>query len=330
MSDLIQNAISNISSPPILFFMLGLGASVLRSDLSIPETIGKALSIFFIMAIGFKGGVELSKNGFTIEVVIASGLTILLGFLTPIIVFYLLKTFFKIDVVNAGALAAHYGSVSVVTFVTGAAFLIREGIAQSGFMVAMMALMETPAIFVAILLVGLVNRSSISARTNYAELIKDALFNGSVVLLFGSMLIGLLTGEVGYKAMESFFVTPFQGILAIFLLEMGLVAGKRISEFKLVGKKLVFFGILMPIINASVAIILATMLGFSSGDTLLFAILNGSASYIAAPAAVRMALPEANPSYYITLSLAITFPFNVTLGIPLYYSIIQIVRQVML
>jgi hypothetical protein len=320
--ELLQNAFLNIKSPAILFFILGFFASIIKSDLKIPESIAKILSIYLMMAIGFKGGIEIEKSGASPELFSAVGITLAVGVLIPLLSFVILKKINKLDTINAGAIAAHYGSVSVITFVTASTFLDRELIAHDGFMVGMMALMESPAIFVSLLLVAyLAKKQTASAEFNIKEVVRESLFNGSVVLLFGSMIVGYLTGKDGYETTKPFFVSPFQGILTLFLLEMGLLAGKRIDEFKEVGISLGLFGILMPIFNGILGAVLASSIGLSVGSTTLFAVLTASASYIAAPAAVRLALPTANPSYYITMSLAITFPFNIVFGIPLYYSI---------
>lgn len=328
MQEILSNAIGNISSPPILFFMLGFAAAIIKSDLFIPEQITKAFSIYFMMAIGFKGGVELSKNGITSELFVPVTVTVFLGVTIPILAFYILKSIFKIDATNSGAVAAHYGSVSVVTFVTAVAFLIKEGVHYNGFMVGMMAIMESPAIFISILLVRLYSKQEgISKSFEAKELIRESLFNSSIVLLLGSMIIGYSTGTKGMEVTKDFFVSPFYGILCLFLLEMGILAGKRINEFKLVGATLISFALIMPIINALIAIVISILLGLKTGNTFLFAILCASASYIAAPAAVRLALPKANPSYYITMSLALTFPFNITFGIPLYYSLTFLIEE---
>lgn len=328
MQDLFTNALTNLNSPPILFFILGFIATVVKSDLNIPEVIAKGLSIYFMIAIGFKGGSELAKTGFTNDVLITAGGSLFLGCLIPVFAFYILKLIIKVDETNAGAIAAHYGSVSVVTFVTAAAFLEKEGIRYDGFMVGMMALMESPAIFISLLLVRLSGKKEKNEAVAYqpSEIVKESLFNASVVLLTGSLLIGYSTGASGYEMAKPFFVTPFHGILTIFLLDMGMIAGRRISEFKTVGIPLGIFSIVMPIISALMAILFGSIIGLSYGSTVLLSVLCSSASYIAAPAAVRMALPSANPAYYITMSLAITFPFNIIFGIPIYKWLTAIIH----
>lgn len=328
MQDLFTNALTNLNSPPILFFILGFIATVVKSDLNIPEVIAKGLSIYFMIAIGFKGGSELAKTGFTSDVLIAAVGSLFLGCLIPVFAFYILKLIIKVDETNAGAIAAHYGSVSVVTFVTAAAFLEKEGIRYDGFMVGMMALMESPAIFISLLLVRLSGKKEKNEAVAYqpGEIVKESLFNASVVLLTGSLIIGYSTGASGYEMAKPFFVTPFHGILTIFLLDMGMIAGRRISEFKTVGFPLGMFAIVMPIISALMAIVFGSIIDLSYGSTVLLSVLCSSASYIAAPAAVRMALPSANPAYYITMSLAITFPFNIIFGIPIYKWLTTIIH----
>lgn len=322
MADLLSGSLTNLTSPMILFFILGFAATILKSDLEIPNAIGKALSIYFMMAIGFKGGVELSRTGITNDVLISTVIAIAIGVIIPVISFVVLFKLLRLDAKNSGAIAAHYGSVSVVTFVTATTFFETTGINFHGYMVGMMALMESPAIFVSILLVRYLQKTkSKSSKGEIEDLIRESLFNSSIVLLTGGLIIGFISGEKGIEMVKPFFVSPFNGVLALFLLEMGILAGKRIGEFKEVGIPLFLFAIIMPIINGTIAVFLSSMSGLSEGDQVLFAVLSASASYIAAPAAVRLAIPEANPSYYITMSLAITFPFNIIFGIPLYIHI---------
>lgn len=325
--EFLSDALSNFSSPMILFFVLGFISTILKSDIEIPEVITKTLAIYFMIAIGLKGGFEINKSGIDANLYTSILNSLLIGFIVPVIAFLILKYVGKFDSTNSGAIAAHYGSVSVVTFVTAISFLNGKAENYNGYMVGMMALMESPAIFVALLLVRIFDSQKIdSLKSNSIDLLKESLFNASVVLLFGSLLIGLAVGEKGMSAVKPFFIDPFNGVLTLFLLDMGMIAGKRIGEFKAVGMFLFFFAIVMPVISAVVAIGLAEIFKFSVGDTLLFTVLSASASYIAAPAAVRIALPKANPAYYITMSLAITFPFNIIIGIPFYYYLINLIR----
>lgn len=324
MADFFTDALQNLTTPMILFFVLGFLSTIIKSDIEIPQAISKILSIYFMIAIGFKGGVEISKTGLEGELYNSIFNSIIIGVLTPIIAFLILKYLGKIDNINSGAISAHYGSVSVVTFVTAISFLNSKSVEFSGYMVGMMALMESPAIFVSILLVRVFTQQQISTlKSNYVDLLKESLFNSSIVLLFGSLIIGYIVGQKGMLSVKPFFIDPFNGILTLFLLDMGMIAGQRIAEFKKVGFFLAAFAIIMPIISATISIFICSIFNFSLGDTLLFTVLAASSSYIAAPAAVRIALPRANPAYYITMSLAITFPFNIMFGIPFYYSIIK-------
>lgn len=324
MTNFLSDAIQNLATPMILFFVLGFISTIIKSDIEIPQSISKVLAIYFMIAIGFKGGVEISKTGIDISLYNAIINSVFIGISTPIVAFLILKYIGKIDNINSGAISAHYGSVSVVTFVTAISFLNNKSIDFSGYMAGMMALMESPAIFVSILLVRIFSSQKISTlKSNFIDLLKESLFNSSVVLLFGSLIIGLIVGEKGMTSVKPFLVDPFNGILTLFLLDMGMIAGQRISEFKKVGFFLGVFAICMPIMSASITILMSSLFDFSLGDTFLFSVLAASSSYIAAPAAVRIALPQANPAYYITMSLAITFPFNIMFGIPLYFSLIN-------
>lgn len=327
MIEFIYDALQNLATPMILFFILGFISTIIKSDIEIPQAISKVLAIYFMIAIGFKGGVEISKTGIDSSLYNSLLNAILIGIITPIIAFIILKFVGKLDNINSGAISAHYGSVSVVTFVTAISFLNNKSVEFSGYMAGMMALMESPAIFVSILLVRIFSSQKISTlKSNYIDLLKESLFNSSVVLLFGSLIIGLIVGQKGMASVKPFLVDPFNGVLTLFLLDMGMIAGQRINEFKKVGLFLGAFALIMPIISAISTIFLCNMFNFSFGDTMLFAVLAASSSYIAAPAAVRIALPQANPAYYITMSLAITFPFNIMFGIPLYYSLLNYLR----
>ncbi len=320
MIDFLSDALNNLISPMILFFILGFISNLLKSDIEIPIQVSKALAIYFMIAIGFKGGVEISKTSVGADLFNSIIIALLIGITVPVIAFLILRFIGRLDNTNAGAIAAHYGSVSVVTFATAISFLNEKVFSFSGQMVGMMALMESPAIFVSILLVRLFNSEQISnLKSNMMDLLRESLFNASIVLLFGSLLIGLAVGEKGLTTVKPFLVDPFNGILCLFLLDMGMIAAQRITEFRQVGLFLGLFAILMPVINATFGNLLSRIFDLPDGDRFLFSVLAASSSYIAAPAAVRIAFPKANPSYYITMSLAITFPFNIIFGIPFYF-----------
>lgn len=304
-------------SPIILSFVLGFVAAIVRSDLSVPEAMAKGLSIYLLFAIGFKGGVSVSSNEFGIGVLMALIAGTLISLLLPLLAFALLKLLTKLDNLNAAAVAGHYGSISIVTFVAATSALEIYGIASEGYMVAVAAAMEAPAIVTALWLASRGNKES---RMN-SDMWREILLNGSIVLLLGAFVIGLITGEQGMKEVESFIVTPFKGVLCLFLLDIGLVAGRNlIHSHKLITRGLVAFGVLMPAIGSIIGLGIALLLNLSEGGAVLLMVLSASASYIAVPAAMRVALPEANAGIYLSLSLGITFPFNLTLGIPLYLA----------
>lgn len=308
----------------ILFFLLGIIGAFVKSDLLIPESLTKSLSIYLMMAIGFKGGAELSVTGITVTMLSAVGATLALGLVIPIVAFVLLRRLARLDAANAGAIAAHYGSCSVVTFVTAATFLERAGVPFDGFMVGLMALMESPGIFMALLLVRWsLHKNSGEGKQVLKEIAKETLVNPSIFLLFGSLLVGYATGHRGAELTAPFFASPFYGVLCFFLLEMGITTGKRLGDFGRVGFRLASFAVLIPVISAILGAFTGAFIGLNIGSTLLLVVLAASASYIAAPAAIRMALPTANPAYYVTMSLGITFPINILIGIPLYYTFAQ-------
>lgn len=315
--------LNNLLIPAVLFFALGLLAQLVKSDLKFPPELAKALSIYLLIGIGLKGGIELSHAAFgdAMQAVFAA---LVLGFGLPIIA-YLILLAGRLDKLNASAIAAHYGSVSAGTFLTAIAYLNAQQIEYESYPVIMLAIMESPAIIVGLLLARFSRGSSEvdeeNARENHmGELLRDAFTNGSVILLFGAMLIGFVVKPDSLATITPFFSTLFMGALSLFLLEMGMEAGKRIGEFKRVGWFLVGFGVLMPLLGGMVGLLIAHFwLGFGVGGMLLVAVLGASASYIAVPPAMRLAIPEANPSYYLTLSLGVTFPFNVLVGIPVYH-----------
>lgn len=318
MIDFLLAGAENLKHPAIMFFILGFVATLIKTDIKFPEQIAKGLSYFLMVAIGFKGGAEIAKSGINGSLFLSAGISIFLASLIPLMAFFLLRNFLKTDTINAGALAAHYGSVSVVTFVTATAYLGRQDISYSGYMVGMMAIMEFPAILIGL---GLAKYfADIREKEfNIKKLVHESLTNESVVILAGAMVIGFVSGENGYKLTKPLFVDAFPGILTFFLLEMGVLSAKKISDFRLAGIKIIMFGILFPLFNGLLAAFVCALLNVSPGNATLFAVLAASSSYIAAPAAVRLVLPQANPSIYLTSSLAVTFPFNIILGIPVYY-----------
>ena len=318
MDQILSLAATNLLSPIILSFALGVAASLARSDLSVPEAAAKALSIYLLFAIGFKGGVSVAAHGIDAKL----GLTLLAGIILsaglPIIAFALLKVMTGLSRLDAAAVAAHYGSISIVTFVAATSVLQSSGIASEGYMVAVAAAMEAPAILSAL---WLITRGGGDQRMD-GDLWREILLNGSIVLLVGSFFIGWITGEKGLEEITSFIVAPFKGVLCLFLLDMGLVAGRGLRDRSDVLRPGVLaFGVLMPIIGSTLGAVFGLVLGLSTGGVALLMVLSASASYIAVPAAMRVALPEANPSIYLTLSLGVTFPFNLTLGIPLYVAV---------
>jgi hypothetical protein len=320
MTQILTIAGQNLLTPMILCFALGLLAALARSDLSIPEAMAKAMSLYLLFAIGFKGGVSVADHGFDGYLIASLLVGVALSFLLPFVAFAVLRVLTHMSALDAAAVAAHYGSISIVTFVTATTVLTGQGIESEGFMVAVAAAMEAPAIISALWLAA---RSGSGARMD-AKLWHEILLNGSIVLLIGAFVIGWLTGAPGMMRIESFIVSPFQGVLCLFLLDMGLVAGRGLRGARgLIGPGVLAFGILMPIIGASAGAAAGLALGLSPGGLALMMTLAASASYIAVPAAMRVALPEANPALYLTLSLGVTFPFNLTIGIPAYVALAQ-------
>lgn len=317
-----MSSLSNMLNPAVLFFGLGFLAQSIRSDLKFPNDLAKALSIYLLVGIGLHGGMELVKvdPGSALGAVVAA---LGLGFGLPVVAYVLLTLALRLDRLNAAAIAAHYGSVSAGTFITAIAFLDAAKVTHESYPVIMLAIMESPAIIIGLVLANLARKGQDNGREKRVsrELVHDAFTNGSVVLLLGSMLIGAIAQPVGLKKILPFYDSMFMGVLCLFLLDMGMEAARRIADFKAVGAKLVGFGIAMPLIGATFGLLIGHyLLGFSPGGTLLVAVLAASASYIAVPPAMRLAIPEASPALFLTLSLGITFPFNVVVGIPLYFG----------
>lgn len=319
--DFIQALSANLLSPVILFFALGVVAAVVKSDLKLPEALYTSLTIYLLTALGLKGGVAIHDAGIA-RVLVPSLAAMLLGALIPLWTYPLLRFGGKLQAVDAAAVAAHYGSVSAVTFITATNYLKGMNEYHEDYITAFLAVMESPAIVVGVLLGKFAQQGEGRfSRGMFKQLLHEAVFGRSVVLLVGALLIGMACGKTGMQKVEAFFVTPFQGVLALFLLEMGLVTGQRLSDLRQVGPFLAVFGIVMPLIHGCLGVALGKCVGLSLGGTTLMGVLAASASYIAAPAAMRLSLPEANPALYLTSSLAITFPFNITVGIPTFYAL---------
>lgn len=312
--------VSNLLNPPVLFFLLGILAALVRSDLELPAPIPKVLSLYLLLALGFKGGVALreSDGGLALPALVAA---LLMALAVPLYAFPLLRR--RLGQSDAAAVAATYGSVSAVTFVTATAFLQRLGEPQSGYMTAALALMESPAIVVGVLLAQSAHLNGDGVRGRLPALMREALFNGSVLVLVGSLSIGYATGRAGGESLKPFTESLFPGLLSLFLLDMGLVVGRRLGDLRRIGAFLIAFAFGLPVANAALGIGIARLIGLPVGDALLFVVLCASASYIAVPAAMRQTLPQANPALYVTMALALTFPFNILVGIPLYLSAIS-------
>jgi len=309
--------VDTLLSPVILFFVLGVLAAVARSDLAIPEAMAKAMSLYLMAAIGLKGGVQVASVGFDGQMLVVAAVGMVLSFTIPFLAFVMLRGFGRVDAVNAGAIAAHYGSVSVVTFATAVEVLDQAGIPAKGYMVAVMALMETPAIVSGLMLA----RWGSSAVRGGAHLWREVLLNGSVVLLMGAFAIGIVVGKTKYESIAPLFSGLWTGILCLFLLDMGLVAVRRLREAQSMTLRLVTLGVTTPLVNGVVGLLAGAAIGLDTGSMAALSILCASASYIAVPAAMRLALPQANSGLYLSMSLAITFPFNIIVGIPIYVAL---------
>lgn len=334
-------AAANLLSPMVLFFALGLLATWARSDLNIPEAIAKGMSLYLMMAIGFKGGASVAAHGIEAKLLLSILVGIVLSAAIPVIAFQILSRVTDLPRIDAAAIAAHYGSISIVTFLAAIQALDTAGIRHEGFMVATAAAMEVPAIIAALWLAKggnggarkPVTGSELSGQGETsggmdAETLREVALNGSIVILVGSFAIGAITGEAGLKSIASFIVDPFKGVLCLFLLDMGLIAGRGLREGgRTLTLPLVLFGLYMPLIGGLLGLLAAMLCGLSVGGTALFITLAASASYIAVPAALRLALPEARPSIYLPMSLGVTFPFNLTIGIPLYVSLALLVSK---
>lgn len=324
--------LQNLLSAPVLFFFLGVIAVLVGSDLEIPAPLPKLFSLYLLLAIGFKGGVELQHSGLGGPVLPTILAAVLMSLLVPLYSFLVLRL--KFDGYNAAAMAATYGSISAVTFITAESFLETQQLSFDGFMVAALALMESPAIIVGLLLVKLAAPQQRPAGVDgeaeggmdWGVVLREALLNGSVFLLVGSLVIGVLVAGQSPASVEKMLPLTdklFYGALSFFLLDMGMVAAQRVADLRRAGSFLIAFSLLMPLLNAAVGALIARSLGLSIGNALLFVVLCASASYIAVPAAMRMTVPEANPSLYISSALGVTFPFNIIVGIPLYMVMVR-------
>jgi hypothetical protein len=315
-----QAVISTFTSPVILFFVLGILAAVMRSDLAIPEQFAKAMSIYLMIAIGLKGGVAVAKSGLSVDMVAAMAAGAALSFFIPFWVAAVLRGFGKLDPLNSGAVAAHYGSVSVVTFVTAGEILGAQGLTAAGYMVAVLAVMETPAILSGLLLArkgAVAVAGSSDALHDRSELFREVFLNASVVLLIGSFVIGMVAGPKGFASVEPVFDVGFRGVLCLFLLDMGLLAARRLRESRAIAWRLALLAIAFPVVNGVLGTVTGVLLGLDTGTVAALGILCASASYIAVPAALRMALPQADPGIYLAMSLSISFPFTILFGIGL-------------
>lgn len=324
--DIISLFLENLLSPPILFFILGIFAGFLKSDLNVPEQISRYFSIYLMMSIGFKGGVAIAETDYIDSQVISTMIAgVAAGFIQPFLGYKLLKWTTKLDCATAAALAAHYGSISVVTFVTAVGFLNANEVSYAGYIVAVLAMMEAPAILSGLYIAHIEDPKTIKSTTRATPKLSREIFtNGAILLLTGSFLIGWAGGGAGMEKMQGFLIDPFHGILAFFLLDMGIVVSSQMHHLREFNIKLILFGLYMPLIGAILGIMLSKLIGLDVGTATLFTILIASSSYIAVTAAMRLALPEAKATIYIPMSLGITFPFNIAIGIPFYYTLVEI------
>ena len=317
----LQLVLTNLTNPTLLFFLLGIFAAWVKSDLEIPAPTIKFISLYLLFSIGFKGGQELNHSGFTTEIILTLLVAFSLAAIVPLYAFFILRR--KLNVYDAGAVAAAYGSVSAVTFVAASSFLESEGVHYGGHMVAAMALMEAPAIIIGVMLIRKFDEYKIKHQS-IRYIIHDALTNGSVLMIMGSLVIGFVADAKQAEGIRPFTSDIFKGFLAVFLLDMGMVAAKRFKAFRSYGGFVSLFGLLLPPLNGLLAIFVSSFFEMEIGNRYLLAILASSASYIAVPAAMRLAAPKADPGLYIPMALGITFPFNLTIGMPLYWWLVQV------
>jgi hypothetical protein len=308
----------NLVSPVVLAFALGMVARAIRSDLEIPSALYQGMSIYLLFAIGLKGGVSLAETPVG-ELPMPVGLTLLLGVLTPLSAFLLLRAFGGLGRTDAAATAAHYGSVSAVTFIAAIEAVKLSGLPSNGYLPALLAVLEVPGI-----IVGLLLARNHGGEGGIAKALREVVTGKSIFLMVGGLVIGALCGPAKIESVAPFFIAPFKGVLCLFLLELGMVAAGRIRDLKATGPRLIVLGCVLPLLHGSLATLAAVAIGMNPGGAAIFGAMVGSASYIAAPAAVRIALPEASPGIYLTLSLGVTFPFNLSLGIPLFIKLATI------
>lgn len=312
--------LDNLTNPALLFFVLGIIAVYVKSDLEIPENTSKFISLYLLFSIGFKGGQELAHSHFTVDILWSIAFGIVIAGLIPLYTFFILKRRFSIE--NSGAIAAAYGSVSAVTFVTAISFLEIQNYSFSGHMVAVMALMEAPAIIIGVILIRLFSKEEVQ-KTKMSSIITHSFTNGSVLLILGSLVIGFLASEQQALGIKPFTTDIFKGFLALFLLDMGIVSGRKLNDFFKSGWFSIFFAVVFPLINGCIVAFLSQFVTEDVGNRFIFAVLAASASYIAVPAAMKIAVPKANPGIFLPMALAITFPFNITFGMPIYFSIVM-------
>ena len=310
----------NLTNPALLFFILGIIAVKLKSDLEIPPNSSKFISLYLLFSIGFKGGQELAHSEFILEIVWSVLFGVVIALIIPIYSFFILRR--KFNVFDAGAIAAAYGSVSAVTFVTAASFLEIQHMEFSGHMVAVMALMEAPAIIVGVILIRMFDKKK-ETKTSILSLVKHSFTNGSVLLILGSLIIGLLASEEQALGIKPFTNDLFKGFLAIFLLDMGIVSGKKLGDFVKSGWFAVLFALIIPLFNGCIVALCSQIVTDDIGNRFILAVLAASASYIAVPAAMKIAVPKANPGLFLPMALAVTFPLNITIGMPIYLTLIK-------
>jgi hypothetical protein len=318
-----QTILANVLSPAALFFLLGFLSVLLRSDLELPYPLPKFFSTYLLISIGYTGGEKLAAAGLTPQVAWTIAAAMGMALFVPFYTFFFLRRI--LSVYDAAAMAATYGSISIATFVVGTEFLNRAHVDFGGHMVAVMSLMESPAVIMGIMLVRIFapRGDANTKRPGVGAILHESFCNGTVLLLIGSLVIGVITGRTAGEGLKPFMSGIFKGIVLLFLLDVGMLAAKKAGKLIAVGPALVAFGILAPLANAALGVGLAWLLGMGQGDALLFTLLCASSSYIVVPAAMRQAVPEANPGLFELLSLSVTFPFNISVGIPLYYGVIE-------